>query len=247
MKHNVLAYNGKGKIGNMVGYSRAGVQMFRAWQPVVANPQTPRQVLSRAKLALASELSRGLANVLRSSYGDMANARVSARNLFTKQVIPVANGIITGTLPSALTVDYTKLPVAVGSLPQPSFDDPDFEDPITVKTTVTRADKDAAIHTDASGQDCAAAIVLVVYNKYFGESIMYSKQIYSETGWENDYSGNMQLSVTVSDRWQGTAVEVYGYLKQYPFGLNGIPTGTEPVRIPGRTSNSVYIGGGNIA
>lgn len=244
MKHNVLAYNGKGKVGNMVGYTRGGVQMFRAWQPIVANPRTARQLLSRAKLARAASLARGLANVLRVSYGDQANSRVSARNLFTKQIIPVSAGVITGQTPAALVTAWENLPVAKGVVENVAWDEPDLESPLTVKLSagIRRVPE---VYTGPNGEVMAAVAVVAVYNETRDASMFGYANVYTGSDWATE--GDVEVSVIVPNHWQGERVQVYGFVKQVPLGANGIPSLTSPFRIPGRTSDSVYLGVGTIA
>lgn len=244
MKHNVIAYNGKGKIGNMVGYTRGGVQMFRAWQPIVANPRTARQVLSRAKLAVASDLARGLSNLLRVSYGDEANSRVSARNLFTKQIIPASADVIAGQTPEALAVKYENLPVARGVVENVAWDEPDLENPVNVKVAFTPRQV-PEVYTGPSGEVMAAVVVLVIYNKALNQTQFAYVDLYTGSDWAP--SSGYQFDVMVPSHWQGTQVEMYGFVKQVPIGKNGIPTLSAPYRIPGRTSNSQYLGVGTIA
>lgn len=244
MKHNVIAYNGKGKIGNMVGYTRGGVQMFRAWQPIVANPRTARQVLSRAKLALASNIARGMASLLRVSYGDEANSRVSSRNLFTKQIIPTKADVFTGTTPAALQVKFENLPVARGVVENVSWDEPDYENPLTVSVDFSVREV-PEVYTGPNGEVMAAVAVLAVYNRDLNQTQFGYATVYNGDDWAPDTGWGITL--IVPSHWQGTRVEVYGFVKQVPLAQNGITTLTAPYRIPGRTSNSVYLGNGTIA
>ena len=48
---------GTGKLGNQVFAVRSGEQIVRQYNPVVSNPQTAKQVETRAKLKLASQLA----------------------------------------------------------------------------------------------------------------------------------------------------------------------------------------------
>ena len=48
---------GTGKLGNQVFAVRSGEQIVRQYNPIVSNPSTPKQVETRAKLKLASQLA----------------------------------------------------------------------------------------------------------------------------------------------------------------------------------------------
>lgn len=70
-----------GRIGNVVMASVKGVQITRAYQPNVANPSTEKQVQSRAKLKMLSQL----AAVLAPAIAIPAVKNVSKRNLFIRK------------------------------------------------------------------------------------------------------------------------------------------------------------------
>lgn len=245
MKHNVIAYNGKGKIGNMVGYTRGGVQMFRAWQPIVANPRTARQLLSRAKLAVASQLGRGLSALLRVSYGDDANSRVSPRNLFTKEIIPVSKDVITGQAPSEVTIKWEKLPVANGKLPMWGMDEPVLENPLNISVGISAPRKTADYHTSSSGEPRATFLYLAAILKDTKETAYSYLLVHDGTDWVNPFPENIGLNVP--DHWQARQVEIYSFIKMVPLAANGIPTVTAPHRIPGEVTRSQYLGTGTIA
>lgn len=70
----------KGKTGSIVYSVRGGAQIARAYNPYVANPNSPGQVQARSKLKLLSQVSAAVAPVIAiPKKGD-----VSARNTFTK-------------------------------------------------------------------------------------------------------------------------------------------------------------------
>lgn len=69
----------KGKTGSIVYSVRNGQQIARAYNPYVANPNTPAQVQSRAKLKLLSQVSAAVAPVI----AIPRQGAVSARNGFT--------------------------------------------------------------------------------------------------------------------------------------------------------------------
>lgn len=72
---------GTGKLGNTVYSVRAGQQIARQYNPVVANPQTEGQVQSRTILKLMSQLAAILAPVI----AIPADGLKSKRNIFISQ------------------------------------------------------------------------------------------------------------------------------------------------------------------
>ena len=78
MKLNGLGGVGTGKLGNQVFSVRAGQQIVRQYNPIVANPQTAAQVETRSKLKLMSQLAAVVAPVI----AIPADGLKSKRNLF---------------------------------------------------------------------------------------------------------------------------------------------------------------------
>lgn len=74
-----------GKLAGTVLAVRNGEQIARKYQPIVANPSTPAQVESRAKLKLLSQLSAVLGNII----AIPRVGAVSSRNMFTKVNYPL--------------------------------------------------------------------------------------------------------------------------------------------------------------
>lgn len=70
-----------GKLGNSVYSVNSGVQIVRAYQPVVANPNTSAQQSNRAKLKLASQLAATLAPTI----AIVKEGLVSRRNHFIRR------------------------------------------------------------------------------------------------------------------------------------------------------------------
>lgn len=80
-------YNNRVKTGKLAGsvFSvRFGETIERAYQPIVANPNTPAQIANRAKMKLASQLSA----VMGPYIAMPRKGAVSTRNLFVKNNYP---------------------------------------------------------------------------------------------------------------------------------------------------------------
>lgn len=100
-----------GKRGGNV-YSRVGgVQISRAYNPTVANPNTAGQVNQRSKFKLASQLAANLAGVIVIRKKGLQ----SSRNLFVKRNI---GSIIVNQGTSQITLDNVQLTDGVSALPQ---------------------------------------------------------------------------------------------------------------------------------
>lgn len=100
-----------GKLANTVMVVRNGEQIARAYQPVIANPNTDGQIAARAKLKMMSQLSAVLAPAI----AIPREGAVSSRNLFTKLNYPAAT--YAGNEASIELADV-KLTKSVVGLPQ---------------------------------------------------------------------------------------------------------------------------------
>lgn len=243
MKDNPFLVSARGKLGNMVTFVRNGVQITRAYQPVVFNPMTTRQQLSRAKLALASEYSRGFSKVLKIGYGGLVGEGRTARNLFVGDIIPVDKGIITGTSPLNVAVNAESLQLSKGNVPNVGFGAADYDTPQQVEVLVT--DK-AALGQLMGDATKAYGIYLVAAR---ADAMTTENRItlgaVVQTQAELDAVESVKLQVPPS--WQGQRVHVYGFVKEIPAAKNGIATNVVPTRYPGDASKTHYIGSGTVA
>lgn len=114
MKHNVLFYRGSGKVGNLVGYSMLGKQVFRAYQPEVSNPKTTAQEDQRKKFNIMLDAARMFKWAYRIGLVDEGRSR--KRTAFA-QFMSVNFPFITGATPQTYVLDWKKVICSQGSLP----------------------------------------------------------------------------------------------------------------------------------
>ena len=114
MKHNVLFYRGSGKVGNLVGYSMLGKQVFRAYQPEVSNPKSTAQENQRKKFNVVLDAAR----MFRWAYrvGLVDEGRSHKRTAFA-QFMSVNFPFITGSTPQQYALDWHRVICSMGSLP----------------------------------------------------------------------------------------------------------------------------------
>lgn len=84
MKLYGIAGKGTGKVGSMVYAISGGEQIVRQYNPIVANPNTERQVTQRSKFKLMTQLAAALAPAL----AFRKKGLVSARNQFIAKNMP---------------------------------------------------------------------------------------------------------------------------------------------------------------
>lgn len=220
MKHNVIAYNGYGKLGNQVGYSMYGTQCFREYQPVVRNPRTNAQLLQRAKLTLLTKLSLVFRPAALWGFGDEARGRkCSAVNFFTHA--NYAN--VTGSTADSVSIDPSKIVCAQGNLPGVIFSSTiGTSTPGTFTITVTDGQ---SLLPGASDED---NIYVFAYCPDAGNGVI-SAPAHRTDG--------ATLSVRYPASWSGLEMHVYGF-------VTGPVSNTQRMNYipPTPSSNSEYIG-----
>lgn len=231
-----LIGSGHGKLGNTVMTVRRGQQIARVYQPVVANPKSARQQLSRAKMRLAVATLRPFIYALRAGWN-----KERPGYEFQKAVgiaIPVTNGIIEGAGDSLEVVPAELRACLSAPLLEPiAADAPDFSQASQVGVRVFAAE---SAFVDDGGNPIDVGAVVVVWNQATSAVVTKMQTItYSASG--------SPVTVPVPSRWSGMPVHVYAFVKQIPAGINGIDTETLPWRFPAKTSAAVYVGEGDIA
>ena len=227
----------KGKVGATVFATRRGTQVVRAYQPIVAQPKSARQQLSRAKFSLATDSLRPFNLFLRAGWQKTNPTYEFQQGV--KRMIPVDAAIITGGTPDALVVNYPNLAevFSAGGLQGIVATAPTSENEGKVDFTVTVP---AADFLDEHGGAVDCGVVLAVYNSDTGNVIVdYEKTITADVA--------SAISITVPASWSGTHVHVYAFAKQIPTAVNGIPSTDLPWMYPAKTSECVYVGAVDVA
>lgn len=142
-KGNMFIGNGRGKVGNLVVSTRAGVQVTRVYQPRVANPKSYSQMLQRAKFANAVKFyKKAVQNFFKFAFEDKRKTE-SDYNAFMR------HNVMNSALLSKVNVDDAYFPalgrwvMSSGSLPNPfnveadesagfSFDNDGFDGNATI-------------------------------------------------------------------------------------------------------------------
>lgn len=227
----------KGKVGNTVFATRRGIQIARVYQPVVAQPKSARQQLSRAKFALATDSLRPFNLFLRAGWQKSAPTYEFQQGV--KRMIPVEESVITGSTPSTLQVSYPSLAkvFSAGGLQGIVASAPTSESEGRVDFTVTVP---AANFLDEHGAAIDCGLVMALYNNDLGTVV---------TSHEKTITADVASAITISvpADWSGTHVHVYAFAKQIPTAVNGIPSTDLPWMYPAKTSECVYVGAVDVA
>lgn len=130
----------RGKLGDSVGYTVSNSnnkdkQGWRIYQPVVANPQTDRQIDQRLKMTAVNNLYRALKEVIirgwqNHTYGDESRRAFLKVALGSQSVVPV--------LPKGATyaVPIKGVPITYGSLPSVGVSWYEDEEYYTLRMTI---------------------------------------------------------------------------------------------------------------
>lgn len=197
MKGNIQFYHGRGKLGNSVGYTLYGQQMFRAYvgKGEVLNPKSTSQMLQRAKIAFLTGLSIVFRGAARLGFADEARARgCSAVNYFVHMNYPG----VTGTDPDNVALDPTRIICAKGNVPQVMFSSSigtSTPGAITMTVTGTNIEVDGASDEDdvycfAYCPDAKAGILSAPTKRVDAASIV----------------------IRYPQSWSGLEVQVYGFV-----------------------------------
>lgn len=227
----------RGKVGNVVFSTRRGVQIARAYQPVVANPGTKRQELSRAKLAIATNIMKAFRLFLRAGWQKYYPTYEVQKGI--GYAIPVSSGCITGTDPAHLTVDYMHLQQAFSAtdLPLASYSGLDFSDDEEVTFSCTPI---AEHFMDADGNAVGAGVVVAMYQPDTGYvTVAYEVLDPSLTP--------TAVHIPFAPEMSGLKVHIYAFVKQIPNAQNGIQSDSLPWMYPAATSWCSYVGTGTLS
>lgn len=228
--------SGHGKLGNTVLAVRRGVQIARVYQPVVNNPKSARQELSRAKMSLAVKSLRPMKRFINMGW-QKSNPSYQFQQAVA-QAIPVGNNIITGGAGTELFFDpETCMPcLSNGTLSKPITADLDFTMANLVRFKAVGSESD---HFTPSGTPIKLGLVACVYNDAVGIAI-------TGTFTEGE-AGNFSAEIIVPENWSGMEVYVYCFTKQLPEGINGLATIRTPWRFPSEVSPTALVGTGTIS
>lgn len=112
MKSTGLFGKNSGRVGGVVYSNYRGIQVVRAYQPQVKNPNSQTQIAQRARFKLASQIAASLGGVLRLSFVPKAN-ELTARNAWIKKIFPK---IVYSSEGASLAIDDIMLTNAVGGI-----------------------------------------------------------------------------------------------------------------------------------
>lgn len=229
----------KGRIGNVVYSSVKGNTIARVYQPVVANPNTYRQQISRAKFSVGGKLAKGLLRYITAGFNNGYSGREFQQAV--KAMVKEENSIVTATSPDEVEINYSLAWKALSLDQMPlfcSFSAPDFE--TEGKCEIDLTDVDTMGIEAEVGRLANMGLVVVCYQPDLRMSVVFSGDMQSIV--ETLHS---KVSINLPNLWTGMRVHVYAMNKVIPTSHNGVASSRQPWMYPSKTSQSYYVGVGD--
>lgn len=183
MKLSGIAGKGSGKLGSNVYAVSGGEQIVRQYNPVVANPSTPAQVVQRSRLKLASQIAAAMADVIAIPKSGL----VSSRNAFMKRNFDLFVGSENGA-----SCQYAKLQLTGSAIGLPA---------------VNAEKSDAQTLSIELASSATAVASRVIYNVFAKTTEQQLMLIASRVVTDSGENGTFPLEVTTS----ATELVVYAY------------------------------------
>lgn len=224
----------RGKVGNMVGYTRRGANFLREYQPNVTNPNTLRQQYSRQVFTIAQQLSRELsAGVL---MGYSAVKPTYERQAFVGRM--VENKVVSINL-GEIAINYASIPISRGPLDPPRGGSPSATIAGRIGVTIDSSSiTDNNVLIDGiTPINCL--VFCCVYNADLKTSVLGIIGYRPAVG---EYVQVEQGTVSIPQGWSGDRLHIWIFCKQSPTPKNGIPLLEIPPRIRYNASDAVYCG-----
>lgn len=223
--------------GNVLGVARGriGEVLFRKWRgqyingsmpTQMGNPNTLAQQIQRAKFSAMSKFARGFATG--AALGLKPNYKGTAlgwRNFFSKLNWDELDASLAPTSP--VTIDLTRVRIATGAVPEPSFQAPVFDQGLTVECSYN-AD------SGVPGTDGKDLIYLFAYQADLNQGLLGEPSQRSEG----------TAGVKCPAAWSGMKVHLYGFVVKATDDVD--PQTGITIFSKGDTSVSVYLGQGNL-
>lgn len=206
----------KNKLGNAVGRKWRTLDVLSAYNGHPRNPRTTAQQIQRGRFGAAAILAGAFGDAVLLGFEAVCKGtKIPQKSFFIKKNWES----ITSDTPGSITIDYTTLVIAQGTLVKPAMGAPTFTNPLEV----------GVVNTDNSGTGNAKAtdyIYVFVYSPEAGAGILSS----------GNKRADASVTVDVPASMNGHRVHVWGFAYGDPDHENA-----------GLVSGSTYLGTGTIS
>lgn len=222
MSKNIKGFLGdqRNKLGGAVGYVVNGVQLYRSYTNIVANPKTEGQRYARTKFSMLMEMAKAMKPASNIGYKFSKGKLQSGTSVFMKENYEN----VSGDTIDELQVEYYNIKLSRGGAVAPKFATPTLETALTVEGSFSGVGDSRLYNRDDK-------IVIAVYQSDKHEAAFTVVQ----------RSGG-HYSIDVPETWSGMKVYIYGFAVS---AADIFVEGTKVVS-DGEASNTVLIGSGTI-
>lgn len=221
----------RGKVGEVVAAKTVGgVTAIRAYQPVVKNPNTLRQQVSRNRFAFVSGVCAVLAPVLDLGYAKAASgAKMYPRNMAMRTMIGDEN-VVLQSLENGLEIEPSKLPLSkkdgIAGIPSVTYTAPVGQ---TVGQLVCT--NGASVVLPSADVRLGIVYAVVQIDENGKGSVLAVKQSLH----------NAPVTVTAQEAAQWTGSKLYAFFKAVPESDNIVETESIPWKYPSATGDTVFV------
>lgn len=215
----IVSQNNLGKLRK-----KSGPNTFRKWRTHlvmsvyvdhVADRNSEQQQLIRTRFRALNQLAAAFRSVLNIGFARLT----SGLSMFQGNYFIRANwGCVTANTPGTAEVDYSEMIFSKGDLPEPQFGALDFNEPLSIKATMT----DTSEMIGASSDDL---VYFFAYSPEAGAMVMATPQTRDANS----------CDINVPSYWNGHRVHVFAFAVGDGIDNKGIP------------SNTQYLGSGTIS
>lgn len=222
MSKNIKGFLGdqRNKLGGAVGYVVNGVQLYRSYTNIVANPKTTGQVFARTKFSMLMEMAKAMKPASNIGYKFSKGKLQSGTSVFMKENYEAVSGETT----DALSLEYAMMQVSRGGAVAPKFGTLNLETSLEIQGSFTGSGDDRFYTRDDK-------VVIAAYQPDLHEA---SFAIVTR--------GAGRYVMDVPENWSGMRVHVYGFAVS---DADVFIEGTKVVS-DGEASKTIYIGSGTI-
>ena len=222
MSKNIKGFLGdqRNKLGGAVGYVVNGVQLYRSYTNIVANPKTEGQRYARTKFSILMEMAKAMKPASNIGYKFSKGKLQSGTSVFMKE-----NYVnVSGDTIDELQLEYAPIAVSRGGAIAPKFNQLNLETSLQIQGSFVGS-------TDERFTDRDDKVVIAAYQPDLHEARV--TMVIRSAG---------RFVMDVPENWSGMKVHVYGFAVSTK---DIFVEGTKVVN-DGEASKTVYIGSGTI-
>ena len=202
----------RGKIGNVVTMIQRGRNFVRIYVDEIANPNTDKQQLIRARFKKLGQLAAEFLAAITQGFHYKAKQK---KDFPANEFLRVNWEAVSASSPDDVTVNYAEMKVAEGPTKEVTFGAVDWgaDEHLTIAVTYTG-------NTDSSARNGDDEVYIFAYVPEINEGILSSPAVRSAG----------EISLTVPAGWNGLVVHLWGF------------TIGKTKKTMGKASDSAYIG-----